>query len=256
MSARVCEARAKAWEAYRLRMSMHGTRWLRDDGPVGLIPCPPPSALPSGCGAAAGEPCREPAWTEESALEAWAALTPEERARHLAASNDAATAGNEHRNPTGERAEDPTQPVIDVSALLAERDRLAVDLRRLRRDSENVIEQVTDERDALRASDAAVRAALGARDGEETAEAGRRVSGDRDHLKRREVDIIAAVEPVADGGQYRNDIVSAIQWVRRERNALRAMVVELLASAYPHPVEHPTMTATWAKARALLAVCP
>ncbi len=37
-----------------------------------------------------------------------------------------------------------------------------------------------------------------------------------------------------------------------ERDAFRAMVVDLLASAHPHPVEHPTMTAAWAKAQELL----
>jgi hypothetical protein len=40
--------------------------------------------------------------------------------------------------------------------------------------------------------------------------------------------------------------------VQAERDAYRAMVCDLLASAYPHPTEHPTMTAAWAKARALL----
>lgn len=37
-----------------------------------------------------------------------------------------------------------------------------------------------------------------------------------------------------------------------ERDAYRSMVCDLLASAHPHPTEHPTMTAQWAKARALL----
>lgn len=41
-----------------------------------------------------------------------------------------------------------------------------------------------------------------------------------------------------------------------ERDAFRAMLVEILASAHPHPVEHPTMAAAWAKARELLAVTP
>lgn len=37
-----------------------------------------------------------------------------------------------------------------------------------------------------------------------------------------------------------------------ERDAFRAMVEELLKSAVPHPIEHPTMTRAWARARALL----
>lgn len=37
-----------------------------------------------------------------------------------------------------------------------------------------------------------------------------------------------------------------------ERDAYRAMICDLLASAYPHPVEHPTMTKQWARARELL----
>jgi hypothetical protein len=36
------------------------------------------------------------------------------------------------------------------------------------------------------------------------------------------------------------------------REALRAMVVELLTSAVPHPTEHPTMHAAWTRARKLL----
>lgn len=37
-----------------------------------------------------------------------------------------------------------------------------------------------------------------------------------------------------------------------ERDTYRAMICDLLASAYPHPVEHPTMTKQWNRARALL----
>jgi len=40
--------------------------------------------------------------------------------------------------------------------------------------------------------------------------------------------------------------------MEHERDAYRAMVADLLASAYPHPIEHPTMTKQWARARALL----
>lgn len=34
---------------------------------------------------------------------------------------------------------------------------------------------------------------------------------------------------------------------------LEAMLHRMLASAFPHPVDHPTMTASWTAARALLA---
>ncbi len=37
-----------------------------------------------------------------------------------------------------------------------------------------------------------------------------------------------------------------------ERDQFRAMIVDLLASACPHPGEHPTMAQAWTKARALL----
>lgn len=54
------------------------------------------------------------------------------------------------------------------------------------------------------------------------------MTAERDHLKRREQSIIEACERVTDGGQYRADIVSAIQRLRRdveagdrERDALR-----------------------------------
>jgi hypothetical protein len=54
--------------------------------------------------------------------------------------------------------------------------------------------------------------------------------------------------------------MSELSKVRAERDAalvqvaaLRAEIVNLLASAHPHPVEHPTMTAAWQKASAALA---
>ena len=49
---------------------------------------------------------------------------------------------------------------------------------------------------------------------------------ERDHLKRREHDIIEACEHVADGGQYRADIVAAIQRIRRERDDARKTLDE------------------------------
>ena len=47
-----------------------------------------------------------------------------------------------------------------------------------------------------------------------------RLTAERDHLKRREADIIEATDP-ADGGQYRADIVGAIKRLRRERDTAR-----------------------------------
>lgn len=43
-----------------------------------------------------------------------------------------------------------------------------------------------------------------------------------------------------------------ITQLTRERDAYRAMLCDLLASAHPHPAEHPTMTKQWGRARALL----
>lgn len=37
-----------------------------------------------------------------------------------------------------------------------------------------------------------------------------------------------------------------------ERDVYHAMVADLLASAHPHPVEHPTMMKQWTRARELL----
>lgn len=45
-----------------------------------------------------------------------------------------------------------------------------------------------------------------------------RLQGDVRHLKDREQSIITACERVADGGQYRADIVSAIERIRRQRD--------------------------------------
>lgn len=52
------------------------------------------------------------------------------------------------------------------------------------------------------------------------------MTADRDFLKRREQDIIEACERVADGGQYRADIVSAINRIRAERDEARAQLSE------------------------------
>ncbi len=185
MNARVCEARAKAWEAMpnndklRTIYPKPPTAPTDPDLPVALlIPCPPPSALPSGCGAAAGEPCREPAQYVTEAKGAppgsWCFHCRFPLAQHeegfpvlryveatgspyyvCVAEGSAKEGPSERAQIEADAHRRQTAPILDVPALLAERD-------------------------ALRASDAAVRAALGARDGEETAEAGRRVSGERD----------------------------------------------------------------------------
>lgn len=66
------------------------------------------------------------------------------------------------------------------------------------------------------------------------------------YYQRREADIIEACERVADGGQYREDIVSAIQRIRRERDEARDKLVEAdmqlkinSALAECDPVEEP-----------------
>ena len=43
-----------------------------------------------------------------------------------------------------------------------------------------------------------------------------------------------------------------VERVERERDAYRSMLCDLLASAHPHPKEHPTMTREWDRARHLL----
>jgi len=63
---------------------------------------------------------------------------------------------------------------------------------------------------------------------DELAEDGRRVTDERNRLRRREQDIIDATEP-ADGGQYRNDIVSAIQRLRSLVDVAKAWGAALAA---------------------------
>ena len=57
----------------------------------------------------------------------------------------------------------------------------------------------------------------------------RKAEAERDHLKRREQDIIAATEP-ADGGQYRADIASAIQRQRADLDRAKAAILRLYTS--------------------------
>jgi hypothetical protein len=57
--------------------------------------------------------------------------------------------------------------------------------------------------------------------------------------------IIAEVEPLPNAEATARLLAAA--WEMRD------VLREVLASAHPHPVEHPTMTAAWAKVRAVLA---
>jgi hypothetical protein len=75
---------------------------------------------------------------------------------------------------------------------------------------EGALAMTERERDTARAESAALRAEV-------------------DHLRDREATIIKAVKPVADGGQYRADIVSAIARVTAERDALKAEVEAMRA---------------------------
>lgn len=63
----------------------------------------------------------------------------------------------------------------------------------------------------------------------------------RDHLRRREADIIEACERVADGGQYRADIVSAIMRIRGERDMWRTNAEEARGLVMRAQQEHDEM---------------
>lgn len=173
MNEKVCEARERAYDRlpYDVLCNIidgRGTEPLPDD-PTLIIPCPPLDAPHPGCGADAGEACREPLAPVRSVVridvnrfaDAVRDATP---ALDVALVQDPAT---------GEWRYDVTpstvEPAVDVGELRAEIERLG---------------------------------------------------GEVAYLRRREASIIAAVDP-ADGGQYRTDIVSAFQRVRRERDALR-----------------------------------
>jgi hypothetical protein len=56
-----------------------------------------------------------------------------------------------------------------------------------------------------------------------------RVTAERDRLAEREALFIKALSPVCDAGQYRADVVSAIQRITAERDALRAEVEAMRA---------------------------
>ena len=74
---------------------------------------------------------------------------------------------------------------------------------------------------------------------------------DNARLMKREADIIEACERVADGGRYRTDIVSAINRIRGEREALRAGLTSAIGVAESCDGAG-LFTATLARLRALL----
>jgi hypothetical protein len=72
----------------------------------------------------------------------------------------------------------------------------------------------------------------------------------------RDIDQYIAVRTSDDAFEHTNLTprdLEAMRHLRAQVAALRAEIVNLLASAHPHPVEHPTMTAAWQRARAALA---
>lgn len=62
-----------------------------------------------------------------------------------------------------------------------------------------------------------------------------------------------AADILADGVILRDATIAELT---SERDAYRAMVCDLVASASPHPVEHPTMSKQWGRARELLKNSP
>jgi hypothetical protein len=54
------------------------------------------------------------------------------------------------------------------------------------------------------------------------------------------------------GVKYPDGLDSGIDRLEAERDAHRSMLCDLLASAHPHPMEHPTMARQWRRARRLL----
>ena len=60
------------------------------------------------------------------------------------------------------------------------------------------------------------------------------------------------VSPTRSPSTLMDDAPKLAALIEAERDAYRAMICDLLASAHPHPTEHPTMTKQWERARALL----
>jgi hypothetical protein len=72
-------------------------------------------------------------------------------------------------------------------------------------------------------------------------------------LARDQRDLIEIDSVLASAGAHvRGSIADSVRALITDRDAYRAMVCDLLASASPHPTEHPTMTKQWARARELL----
>ncbi len=64
-------------------------------------------------------------------------------------------------------------------------------------------------------------------------------------IRRLEADVEIMKGGYANAAGERNSMLT-------QRDAYRAMICDLLASASPHPTEHPTMTKQWDRARKLL----
>ena len=63
-------------------------------------------------------------------------------------------------------------------------------------------------------------------------------------------DVLDAVDRIAELERQLSDVPHQLAAI--ERDTYRAMLCDLLASAHPHPVDHPTMAKQWARARDLL----
>lgn len=88
----------------------------------------------------------------------------------------------------------------------------------------------------------------------------------KDDLANRTIEVIREVDALVDSRPIEKNAAEkdgathdaitepahAAEGVAAERDAYRAMIADLLASAHPHPTEHPTMTKQWARARELL----
>jgi hypothetical protein len=72
---------------------------------------------------------------------------------------------------------------------------------------------------------------------------------DRDQRELVEIDSVLAS---AGANSAPGSLADSVRGVIVERDAYRAMVADLLASASPHPTEHPTMARQWKRARELL----
>ena len=62
--------------------------------------------------------------------------------------------------------------------------------------------------------------------------------------------------PIADLPGWAATVEHNAELLAGECDALREAIIDLLASAVPYPVEHPTMSAAWSRARELLQKYP